>query len=68
MNAEQRLLQWSATFEILSGSLVCRGCLARQGLADAELPFLHYETCKSPHSEPDYPWIALHELLDRFRG
>ncbi|RAU47922.1 hypothetical protein DBY65_005570 [Pseudomonas sp. RIT412] len=39
MDTERRLLQWSAWFQIPDGKLVCRGCLAGQGLMDAEQAF-----------------------------
>jgi len=68
MNTEDRLLQWNASFQISDGKLVCRGCLAGQGLMDAEQAFLHTEHCQHHHPESEFPWIALHEILDNFRG
>lgn len=45
MDTEHRLIQWNALFEISDGKVVCRGCLAGQGLMDAEQGFQHTEYC-----------------------
>ncbi len=68
MDTEDRMLQWSASFQISDGKLVCRGCLSGQGLMDAEQAFLHTEHCQHRHPESEFPWIVLHEILDSFRG
>ena len=68
MDAEHRLLQWNAIFQISGGSLICQGCLAGQGLMDAERAFPHTEHCQYRHPGSEFPWIALHEILDSFRG
>jgi hypothetical protein len=68
MDTEDRLLQWNSLFQISDGKLVCRGCLAGQGLMDAEQAFLHTAHCQDHHPESEFPWIALHEILDNFRG
>ena len=66
MDTEHGLLQWNALFEISDGKVVCRGCLAGQGLMDAEQGFQHIEYCLHHRSGSEFPWITLHEILDSF--
>lgn len=68
MDTEHRLFQWNTLFEISDGKVVCRGCLAGQGLMDAEKGFQHTEYCLDNRSESEFPWITLHNIPDSFRG
>lgn len=68
MHTEQRLVQWNATFHLVEGDLVCQCCTGRQALGDAEQPFNHSDHCQHLYSEFQRPWVALHEILDSFRG
>lgn len=43
MDVVQQLFHWKMTLEILSGSLVCRSCLARRRSVDAKKKVLHAE-------------------------
>jgi hypothetical protein len=54
MDEEHRLLQWNSSFQISHGKLVCRYCLAGQGLMDAEQAFLHTSTASTIIRNPSF--------------
>ncbi|KPM68431.1 hypothetical protein HB13667_02240 [Pseudomonas putida] len=68
MEIERRIEKWNDLWMIVAGRVVCTGCLESQALEDCERPFLHAGTCEASHGKKEYPWAALHEILDCARG
>lgn len=66
MDTEQTLFHWIIIRDF-GRQIGMPQCLAGQDLVDTEQEFRHAEHCQNHHPESEFPWIALHEILDRSR-
>lgn len=68
MNTEEQLSQWARSWALINGTVFCTECKASQPVTAADDEFKHAEGCKASMHVDAYPWVVLHNVLDRERG
>ncbi len=68
MDGNQRMISWSSAWALVSGLVVCTGCMRGQSISLSEEVFPHEPVCKAKNAVADMPWVELHQILDRERG
>lgn len=68
MDATKGIMQWSESFVVLNGQVVCWECKSAQPLSSADEKFRHAPGCGKNVEGIQYPWNELHDTLDASRG
>jgi len=63
-NTEKDLSTWSREWVVTEGQMKCATCGKTQLIEEADTAFEHLASCAGN----TYPWIELHDVLDRQRG
>lgn len=65
---DQQMGSWSVYWTLIDGFVACTTCNARQPVTSADSAFKHADGCTAFGHVEIYPWVALHNVLDRERG
>lgn len=68
MESNQRMVDWSAQWTLIDGSVLCVRCNRSQMISNAAERFPHDPACEVKSRVCEHPWADLHEILDRERG
>jgi len=68
MSTDHQLMLWNSNWAVVSGVVICTGCLRSQQLSEAENAFVHDTACRTSEVADTHPWTALHLILDTARG
>lgn len=68
MNSNQQMVAWCSAWTLADGLIICLSCKCSQPVTQADEPFQHEPGCTALGRVDTYPWVALHDNLDRERG
>jgi hypothetical protein len=68
MSTDHRMMLWCNSWALVSGEVMCTGCLRSQVLSQSRKPFEHEAGCTNAETAGVAPWETLHNVLDSERG
>ena len=68
MSTNERMVNWTSSWALANGVVVCIACKKSQPANEADHEFQHEEGCEVADGIAAHPWVALHDILDCERG